>query len=219
MTLPTVSASVNTANLHPELARRLAAFFGHPTILDRCKIVSAERSRAAQVRLWLQSQATGNPPAAANPYRTIGVDDQGRKWTGSYHMLQPDGRVHAVDLRRYGTLTWGQLEPIANTFGLRRTVPSEDWHYQAARLVGGRLVFFDAPALAAPPAPPPVVVPPSEEDDDMIMARNSNTGEVVLLDGPAVRLLTGAVYGQLIAAGVKQVDVPEPDFNLFVGRG
>jgi hypothetical protein len=53
----------------------------------------------------------------------------------------------------------------------------------------------------------------------MIMARNSTTGEVVLLDGEAVRPLTGAVYGQLIAAGVRQVDVPEPDFNLFVGRG
>lgn len=218
MTLPTVSASVNTTNLHPELDRRLAAFFAHPTILDRCKIVSAERSRAAQVRLWLQSKATGNPPAAANPYRKIG-EGPGGTWTGSYHMLQPDGRVHAVDLRRYGTLQWRQLEPVANSFGLRRTVPSEDWHYQAARLVGGRLVFFDAPALTAPPQPPPVVVPPSEEDDDMIMARNSDTGEVVLLDGPAVRLLTGAVYGQLIAAGVKQVDVPEPDFNLFVGRG
>lgn len=214
MTLPTVSASVNTANLHPELDRRLAAFFAHPTIVDRCKIVSAERSRASQVRLWLQSQATGNPPSAANPYRTIGVDEQGRKWTGSYHMLQPDGRVHAVDLRRYGTLTWGQLEPVANTFGLRRTVPSEDWHYQAAVLRGGRLVFFDAPALVAPPTPvlPPAPVDPTEDDDAMEILTNATTRASYLLVGSVLAPMTGEKRDAYKTYGVRERFMLAEDF-------
>lgn len=111
------------------------------------------------------------------------------------------------------------LKANAAGYGWSAEIRSEPWHWRAVH--GDRLppavVAYEA--SLAPTPPPPVVAPPSEEDDDMIMARNSTTGEVVLLDGEAVRPLTGAVYGQLIAAGVRQVDVPEPDFNLFVGRG
>lgn len=111
------------------------------------------------------------------------------------------------------------LKAKAAGYGWSAEIQSEAWHWRAVH--GDRLppAVLAYEAAQVPPAPAPVPPAAPMEDDDMIMARNSNTGEVVLLDGPAVRLLTGAVYGQLIAAGVKQVDVPEPDFNLFVGRG
>lgn len=111
------------------------------------------------------------------------------------------------------------LKANAAGYGWSAEIQSEAWHWRAVH--GDRLppAVLAYEAAQVPPAPAPVPPAAPMEDDDMIMARNSNTGEVVLLDGPAVRLLTGAVYGQLIAAGVKQVDVPEPDFNLFVGRG
>lgn len=111
------------------------------------------------------------------------------------------------------------LKLYAALYGWSAEIQSEAWHWRAVH--GDRLppAVLAYEAAQVPPAPAPVPPAAPMEDDDMIMARNSNTGEVVLLDGAAVRPLTGAVYGQLIAAGVRQVDVPEPDFNLFVGRG
>ena len=167
-------------------------------------------------------------------YRTVPVwVPTARKWNGQWWVKKRGEDAAAVP----GTSNhgWGLAVDVADSsfetapvcrwlkghaagYGWSAEIQSEPWHWRAVH--GDRIppAVLAYEASIAPTPPPPVVVPPSEEDDDMIMARNSDTGEVVLLIGGAVRLCTGAVYADLIAAGVKQVDVPTQDFNLFVGR-
>lgn len=156
-----------------------------------------------------------------------------RRWDGAWWVKLPGVAAAAIpgtsnhgwglavdvdDSETENTPACRWLRMYAAGFGWSAEIQSEPWHWRAVH--GDRLppAVYAYEASLEPTPPPPVVVPPSEEDDDMIMARNSDTGEVVLLIGGAVRPCSGAVYGDLIAAGVKQVDVPTQDFNQFIGR-
>ncbi len=68
VTLPTTSSRVRTAELHPRFRARLEAFFQHPEIAGKVKIVSGVRTIADQQRLYdLYKRGRGN--LAANPHR------------------------------------------------------------------------------------------------------------------------------------------------------
>jgi len=139
--LPTTSSRVRTAELHPRFRARLEAFFRHPEIAGKVKIVSGVRTIADQRRLYdLYKRGRGN--LAANPDRQLA-----NGFRGSYHMQQNapgcDGYGMAVDLRITGRgLTWARLHQIIRTFGMRPTVRSENWHMQPGRMGGGRFEWF-----------------------------------------------------------------------------
>ena len=126
MRLPTTSKHVRVDLLHPTFKARLDAFFKHPEIAGQCAIVSGVRSYADQKYFWdLYQSGKGN--LAANPDRYM----SNGKWKGSYHMQQPDGYGHAVDLRIIGRkLTRARCAEIAKTYGIVQTVRSEWWHMQ-----------------------------------------------------------------------------------------
>jgi len=125
--------------LHPTFKARLDAFFKHPEIAGKCAIVSGVRSYADQKYFWdLYQSGKGN--LAANPDRYM----SNGKWKGSYHMQQPDGYGHAVDLRITGRgLTRLRCAQIAKTYGIVQTVRSEWWHMQWQT----HSAIFDAPAM------------------------------------------------------------------------
>jgi len=112
----------------------------------RVGVTSSTRSRAVQedlYRRWLAG--TYKVPAVANPNGNGHLSPWGWRWRGSYHMPQGDGFSHALDLNRSGC-TWAQLEELARSCGLRRTVSNEPWHYQWVN----RATIFEAPALVTP---------------------------------------------------------------------
>jgi len=139
--LPTTSSRVRTAELHPRFRARLEAFFAHPEIAGKVKIVSGVRTIADQRRLYdLYKRGRGN--LAANPDRRLA-----NGFRGSYHMQQNapgcDGYGMAVDLRITGRgLSWARLHTIITTFGIRPTVRSENWHMQPGRMAGNRFDWF-----------------------------------------------------------------------------
>ena len=141
MSLPTTSSRVRTAELHPRFRTRLEAFFAHPEIVGKVKIVSGVRTIADQRRLYnLYKSGRGN--LAANPDRRLANGFQ-----GSYHMQQNapgcDGYGMAVDLRITGRgLSWARLHQIIDTFGMKPTVRSENWHMQPGRMGNGRFEWF-----------------------------------------------------------------------------
>ena len=122
-------------------------FFGDAEIEGRVVIVSGCRTLAKQKYLfngWVKRLPGFN--LAADPNRVFG----GGKWRGSWHMQQADGYCYAVDLRRkrniFGKskISWADVERVAKEYGLRRTVPSENWHYQHRNAAG----VFPAPEMA-----------------------------------------------------------------------
>jgi hypothetical protein len=136
--IPTTSASVNIRDLHPRFRDRLAAFFQHPEIVGKVKVVSGARTIAQQRALYAKYKA-GKGNLAANPDRVRGG------WRGSAHMCQQgfDGYAYAVDFRITGRgLSTARLNEIAATFGVVKTVPSEWWHHSPIQLRNNKLVWF-----------------------------------------------------------------------------
>ncbi len=124
-------AGVNVELLHPILRRRLDALHADPRTRGRLSIYSGVRTYAHQKRLYDDWVAGRRKDVAANPERVIGdrtffgVSGIAQ---GSWHMAQPrlGGWGYAADLAGYDAGT----EAIAREYGLLRTVPSEQWHYQ-----------------------------------------------------------------------------------------
>lgn len=244
MTLP-VAPLVRPSDLQGQANGELDAHLLVPVEGDQMHHLAARSWRAMQAaatrdRVRIAVGADAYRPLATQEaifvrrYRTVPVwVPTARKWNGQWWVKKrgedaaavPGTSNHgwglAVDVDECSsenTPACRWLKAFAKGYGWSAEIQSEAWHWRAVH--GDRLppavVAYEASLTPTPP--PSVVVPPSEEDDDMIMARNSDTGEVVLLIGGAVRPCTGAVYDDLIAAGVKQVDVPTQDFNLFIGR-
>jgi hypothetical protein len=148
MALPTTSKWVRTDLLHPTFKARLHALLNEDSrIAGKVKIVSGVRSYADQKRLydgWKAGKAGFN--LAANPDRYM----RNGKWKGSYHMQQPDGYGHAVDLRIVGRgLSTGDVARIAKDYGVCQTVwnPFEWWHFQWQTTTN----VFPAPAMEGKP--------------------------------------------------------------------
>lgn len=243
MTLP-VAPLVRPSDLHDQANGMLEPHLLAPVEGDTMHHLAAQSWRAMQsaaradgVRIAVGADAyrplSVQHAIWVSRYRKVATWRPGaRKYQGSWwvHVYGATAAIPGTSNHGWGlavdvddcsteaTAACRWLKAHAAGYGWSAEIQSEAWHWRAVH--GDRLtpavVAYEASLTPIPP--PPVVVPPSEEDDDMIMARNSDTGEVVLLIGGAVRPCTGAVYDDLIAAGVKQVDVPTRDFNLFVGR-
>jgi len=137
--IPTTSRHVNINDLHPRFRARLEAFFQHPEIAGKLKVVSGARTVAQQRALW-QKWKAGRGNLAANPDRV-----RSGGWRGSQHMCQPafEGYAYAVDFRITGRgLTTNRVNEIAATFGIVKTVPSEWWHHSPIQLRNGKLTWF-----------------------------------------------------------------------------
>ena len=161
MVLPTTSKWVDCSLFHPEFTRRLEAMFADPRIRGKAKICSGGRTYNQQKAFYTKYK-NGKGNLAANPDRRFGpkaLNGVGI-WRGSWHQQQIDGYVYAVDIRLSGGLKWGVFHDIAEDYGIRKTVPSENWHMQPRYTTE----WFPALALDAeyliPPTPPPEPVIP-----------------------------------------------------------
>ena len=135
-------------HLHPVLLFRLAgAWWGSQLLRDHATIESAARTVAQQTALFAKWR-DGSGNLAADPSRVIAPG-----FRGSYHMVQADGFAHAVDVRRTGPLSWSQVNDELRIWGLQRTVPGEDWHYQAGRSSGWFAGPMPPESLWRPDAP------------------------------------------------------------------
>ena len=144
--LPVTSKWVRLDELHPRLKYRLGAFFEEGQIKGRVAICSGVRTLAQQQALYDKYKA-GKGNLAANPSRIFGGGFQ-----GSWHMVQPakGNYGYAVDFRIMGgsTISTWEVNNLAHTYGLHKTVPSEWWHHQPfGRTPVGAWGGFDAPAL------------------------------------------------------------------------
>lgn len=110
---------VRVAQLHPDLKRRLARLLGDHRLGGKVRIASAVRTYAEQKDLYDRWKAgTYKVPVVARPGT-------------SNHEVRSDGYGHAVDLDfAPHPDDWVLLERVAREHGLRRTVPSEGWHYE-----------------------------------------------------------------------------------------
>lgn len=141
--------TVNTEQLSPDLRRRALATLTDPRLGDRVRIASGARTKAHQERLYAEWKAGRyNVPVVADPNRKVWDPYMpGGFVYGSRHMVQPDGYAHAIDFDFVpGPDDWPLLEVVAKSHGLRRTVPSEGWHYELDR-------------AWRPPAPEPSLPP------------------------------------------------------------
>ena len=159
--LPTTSQWVDLSLLHPEFKRRLEAYFADPRIKGKVKICSGGRTYNQQKELYTKHK-NGKGNLAANPDRRFGpkgLDGKGI-WRGSWHMQQIDSYVYAVDIRLTGRISWAVAHDVADDYGIRKTVPSENWHMQPRYTSE----WFPAPAFdkdySAPPTPAPEPVLP-----------------------------------------------------------
>ena len=144
--IPKTNSSINTDLLHPEFKRRLEAFFADDRISGKVKVVSAVRTYAQQ-KYFYDGYKSGRAGfnLAANPDRKTSSGFQ-----GSYHMQQPafDNWGYAVDFRITGRgISTSQVNVIAKSYGMQAYVPGEWWHHQPCRVIGGKVKWFDAPAL------------------------------------------------------------------------
>jgi len=162
--LPTTSKWVRLTELHPKFIERLEHLLLHDSrVKGRAKIVSGCRTYQQQVELYRRYRAgTGN--LAANPDRRFGPNG---KFRGSWHLEQEDGYAYAVDIRLSGGLSWAEFHAAAEEWGIRKTVPSENWHMQPYGYLNGKWQWFPAPAMKgkedktltkAPPPPAPAIV-------------------------------------------------------------
>jgi len=162
--LPTTSKWVRLTELHPKFIERLEHLLLHDSrVKGKAKIVSGCRTYQQQKELYRKYKAgTGN--LAANPDRRFGPNG---KFRGSWHLEQEDGYAYAVDIRLSGGLSWAEFHAAADEVGIKKTVPSENWHMQPYGYLNGKWQWFPAPAMkgkedktltkAAPPAAPAIV--------------------------------------------------------------
>lgn len=132
--------NVNIGPVDPQTMARFYAAMDDPQIVWRLGIVSAARTKAQQRHLY-DGYKAGKPGynLAANPdwARPDGT-------YGSRHMVQPDGRSYALDLRLHRLLGWPTAHTVLAFYGLRFPVPGENWHAQALiRFAGGSPVYHD----------------------------------------------------------------------------
>jgi len=142
--LPVTSRTIDLSLLHPEFRKRLEAYFADPRIKGKVKICSGGRTYNQQKEFYTKYK-NGKGNLAANPDRRFGpkgLDGKGI-WRGSWHMQQFDGSVYAVDIRLTGRISWAKAHDIAEDYGIRKTVPSENWHMQPRYTSE----WFPAPAL------------------------------------------------------------------------
>lgn len=144
--------------VHPQLLKR------YERLVEFCwdrswyvGVTSATRSYDEQrtlYRAWLRG--TGN--YAANPDQVLGNSPFLPTWKvrGSYHMVQADGYSHALDLH-WQQCSDEQFKKAAELFGLRQTVPGENWHYQ----------WWDTTGIFKPVLPEPVPTLDKFEEDEM----------------------------------------------------
>ena len=122
-----VGRNVNLGPVDRETLARFYAASGTAQINWRLGVVSAARTVSQQRRLY-RGYKKGLPGynLAANPawQRPDGS-------FGSRHMVQKTGYSYALDLRISGALGWDATHSVLHDFGLRFTVPGEDWHCQA----------------------------------------------------------------------------------------
>jgi hypothetical protein len=155
MVLPVTSKWVDLSLFHPEFTRRLEGLFADARIKGRAKICSGGRTFAQQEAFYVKYKS-GKGNLAANPRRRFGPKGLNGVgiWKGSWHQQQIDGYVYAIDARLSGGLKWGVFHDVADEYGIRKTVPSENWHMQP-RYTNE---WFPAPALDSdyliPPTPP-----------------------------------------------------------------
>ena len=162
--LPTTSKWVRLTELHPKFIERLEHLLLHDDrVKGRAKIVSGCRTYQQQVELYRKYKAgTGN--LAANPDRRFGPNG---KFRGSWHLEQEDGYAYAVDIRLSGGLSWAEFHAVADEYGIKKTVPSENWHMQPYGYLNGKWQWFPAPKLKGledkslnkvPPPEPPAII-------------------------------------------------------------
>jgi hypothetical protein len=155
MVLPVTSKWVDLSLFHPEFLRRLEGLFADPRVRGRAKICSGGRTYNQQKALYAKYKA-GRGNLAANPDRRFGPKGLNGVgiWKGSWHQQQIDGWVYACDVRLSGGLKWGVFHDVAEDYGVKKTVPSENWHMQPRYTTE----WFPAPALdegyLIPPTPP-----------------------------------------------------------------
>jgi hypothetical protein len=172
--IPTTSQWVDLRYLHPEFTRRLEKFFADPRVKGRIKIVSGCRTYAKQKDLY-RKYKNGRGNLAANPDRRFGPNGF---WKGSWHMTQDDGKCYAVDFRLSGRINWGTCHAIAEEYGLRKTVPTENWHMQPR----DHNDWFPAPAMSdgfTPSKAPPKIPEPASLAE--IFAFLSAIGEAIAI--------------------------------------
>lgn len=157
------------AGVHPLLAYRVELLLADPALGDRYGVTSGARS-VAQQRSLFNRYLRGEGNLAANPDRAISTSAGfPYSWTprGSWHMVQPDGFAHAVDLKRPWWHTRAKarsvVHPLLPKYGLKATVSSEWWHVQALTSSG----WVNGPQLPNT----------SEEEDDMIVLIDENDGK------------------------------------------
>ncbi len=124
-------------NFSPLLAWRLRRAYEDSELLRKhLRIESGVRPKSEQEELYAGYKAGKKGfNLAANPERVIGTHN-GNTWYGSYHMEQPDGYGHAVDLTTHWKVPWGEVHKLLRAWGLHKTIPSEDWHHQAETIKG-----------------------------------------------------------------------------------
>ncbi len=129
--------------LHPEFVARLERFFGDSRVRGRVVVVSGVRTVREQAVLF-DRFLNGGGVLAADPGRVFGGG-----WVGSWHMVQPDGFGYAVDLRLTGLVGWPLVHSVLDDYGIRPTVPGEDWHVQGRHVDG----WFPSPFVVDVPEP------------------------------------------------------------------
>jgi len=179
--LPVTSRTVDLTLLHPEFRKRLEAYFADPRIKGRVKICSGGRTYNRQKELYTKYK-NGKGNLAANPDRRFGpkgLDGKGI-WRGSWHMQQMDSFVYAVDIRLTGRISWAKAHDVAEDYGIRKTVPSENWHMQPRYTTE----WFPAPAFSKDYEINEPVLPPAEPvlpDFNAIIRHIRNVGEAVAI--------------------------------------
>jgi hypothetical protein len=128
--IPVSSKRVRLDGLHPEFVARLEHFFEDSRVRGKVVVVSGVRTVREQAALFDRYRNHGGV-LAADPGRVFGGG-----WVGSWHMVQPDGFGYAVDLRLTGWVNWGTVHEVAGVYGVRPTVPGEDWHVQPRHVDG-----------------------------------------------------------------------------------
>lgn len=128
-------SSINVADLHPELRRRVRRVVNSKRLGGLIRVSSGARTYAQQAHLYrtLPRGRAANP----NYYNTA----TGRR--GSKHQVQSRSYkvgggfesgpyAYAVDVGFYGPPQWSRLRNVAETKGLHLTVfrPYEPWHFE-----------------------------------------------------------------------------------------